>query len=58
MNDPSWFLKRPHFTSPLEGFKALLIAESPLAFRRRRIFTQAEPLRRATMPPLIFRRSL
>ena len=29
--------------SPLEGFKALLIAESPLAFRRRLIFTEAEP---------------
>ena len=49
-NDPSRFLKRPYFTSPLEGFKALLIAESPLAFRRRLIFTEAEPLRRATMP--------
>jgi len=50
VNDPSRFLKRPYFTSPLEGFKALLIAESPLAFRRRLIFTEAEPLRRATMP--------
>lgn len=49
-NDPSRFLRRPYFTSPLEGFKALLIAESPLAFRRRLIFTEAEPLRRATMP--------
>jgi hypothetical protein len=49
-DDPSRFLKRPYFTSPLEGFKALLIAESPLAFRRRLIFTEAEPLRRATMP--------
>jgi len=43
VNDPSRFLKRPYFTSPLEGFKALLIAESPLAFRRRLIFTEAEP---------------
>jgi len=50
VNDPSRFLKRPYFTSPLEGFKALLIAESPLAFRRRLIFTEAQPLRRATMP--------
>jgi hypothetical protein len=49
-NDPSRFLRRPYFTSPLEGFKALLIAESPLAFRRRLIFTEAEPLRRARMP--------
>ncbi len=30
--------------------KALLIAESPVAFRRRLIFTEAEPLRRARMP--------
>jgi hypothetical protein len=50
VNDPSRFLRRPYFTSPLEGFKALLIAESPLAFRRRLIFTEAEPLRRARMP--------
>ena len=50
VNDPSRFLARPYFTSPVEGFKALLIAESPLAFRRRLIFTEAEPLRRATMP--------
>jgi hypothetical protein len=49
-NDPSRFLKRPYFTTPLEGLKALLIAESPLAFRRRLIFTEAEPLRRARMP--------
>jgi hypothetical protein len=49
-NDPSRFLARPYFTSPLEGFKALLLAESPLAFRRRLIFTEAEPLRRARMP--------
>jgi hypothetical protein len=49
-NHPSRFLKRPYFTSPLEGLKALLIAESPLAFRRRLIFTEAEPLRRARMP--------
>jgi hypothetical protein len=49
-NDPSRFLKRPYFTTPLEGFKAMLIAESPLAFRRRLIFTEAEPLRRARFP--------
>lgn len=49
-NDPSRFLKRPYFTTPLEGLKALLIAESPAAFRRRLIFTEAEPLRRARMP--------
>lgn len=47
---PSRFLHRPYFTTPLEGLKALLLAESPLAFRRRLIFTEAEPLRRARMP--------
>ena len=49
-NDPTRFLRRPHFTTPIEGLKALLIAESPIAFRRRLIFTEAEPLRRARMP--------
>jgi hypothetical protein len=48
--DPSRFLRRPYFTTTLEGLKALLIAESPIAFRRRLIFTEAEPLRRARMP--------
>ncbi|MBM3224873.1 MAG: hypothetical protein FJZ47_13860 [Candidatus Tectomicrobia bacterium] len=48
--DPSRFLTRPYFTTPLEGLKALLLVESPLAFRRRLIFTEAEPLRRARMP--------
>jgi hypothetical protein len=49
-NEPARFLTRPHFTTPLDGFKALMIAQSPLAFRRRLIFTEAEPLRRARMP--------
>lgn len=47
---PSRFLKRPHFTTPLENFRALCLAESPTAFRRRLIFTEAEPLRRARFP--------
>jgi hypothetical protein len=33
-----------------ERMKGFLLAESPLAFRRRSIFTEAEPLRRASMP--------
>src|SRR6516225_4297010 len=49
-DDPSRFLKRPYFTTPLEGLNALLLVTSPLAFRRRLIFTEAEPLRRARMP--------
>jgi hypothetical protein len=32
------------------GLSGLLLVESPIAFRRRRIFTEAEPLRRARMP--------
>ena len=48
--DPSRFLRRPYFTTTIEGLKALLLAESPIAFRRRLIFTEAEPLRRARMP--------
>jgi len=52
---PSWshrperFLDRPWFMGP-ERMKGFLLAESPLAFRRRFIFTEAEPLRRASMP--------
>jgi hypothetical protein len=49
-DDPSRFLRRPYFTTTIEGLKALLLAESPIAFRRRLIFTEAEPLRRARMP--------
>lgn len=50
-NDPSRFLRRPHFTATgMEGLKARALAESPTAFRRRLIFTEAEPLRRARLP--------
>jgi len=48
-NAPERFLDRPWFMGH-ERMKAFLLAESPLAFRRRFIFTEAEPLRRATMP--------
>lgn len=47
---PSRFLDEPWFTTPLDGLKAMLLVQSPLAFRRRLIFTEAEPLRRARMP--------
>jgi hypothetical protein len=46
---PARFLHRPYFATPLEDLKAMLIVESPLAFRRRLIFVEAEPLRRARM---------
>ena len=50
-SDPSRFLRRPYFTiDGLEGLKARYMAESPTAFRRRLIFTEAEPLRRARFP--------
>jgi len=47
---PERFLMEPHFPTPLEHLKPLLIAQSPLAFRRRLIFVEHEPLRRARMP--------
>jgi hypothetical protein len=58
-NDPNRFLREPHFTTHLDGFKAMMLAQSPLAFRRRLIFTEAEPLRRARMPrgPLAHQRA-
>jgi len=48
-NDPARFLAHPSFMGS-ERMKAFLLAESPSAFRRRFIFTEAEPLRRAGMP--------
>lgn len=49
-HEPARFLKEPMFSSPAESMKALLLVESPVAFRRRMIFVEAEPLRRARMP--------
>jgi hypothetical protein len=49
-DDQSRFLHEPYFTTPIENLKAMLLAQSPLAFRRRLIFTEANPLRRARMP--------
>ena len=48
-NDEARFLSRPWFMGP-ERMKGFLLAESPSAYRRRLIFTEAEPLRRARMP--------
>ncbi len=47
---PDRFLRRPWFPGGGEATKPILLVESPLAFRRRFIFTEAEPLRRARMP--------
>ena len=49
---PGWagksnrFLKRPYFPSGLESLKAILIVESPVAFRKRLIFVDKDPLYR------------
>jgi len=47
--DRARFLSRPWFMGP-ERMKGFLLVESPAAYRRRFIFTEAEPLRRARMP--------
>ncbi len=54
---PSWSsqpwreVAEPWFVGMMgTGLSGLLLVESPIAFRRRRIFTEAEPLRRARMP--------
>ena len=47
--DPARFLSRPWFMGP-ERMKGFLLVESPAVYRRRLIFTEAEPLRRAWMP--------
>lgn len=53
---PAWtqkplrFLHKPLFATSSESLKALLLAQSPLSFRKRMIFVEHEPLRRARMP--------
>ena len=47
--DPARFLDEPYFTAG-PAMHPILLMESPVAFRRRFIFTEAEPLRRARMP--------
>ena len=49
-DDESRFLHEPYFTTPIQNLKAMLLVQSPQAFRRRMIFTEAAPLRRARMP--------
>lgn len=45
---PGRFLDRPYFANGgLESLKAILLAESPVSFRRRMIFVEGRPLRRA-----------
>jgi hypothetical protein len=52
--DPSRFLKHPFFTAPTERYKGWYFVQSPAAFRRRMIFTEPEPLRRARLPRVEF----
>jgi hypothetical protein len=53
---PSWtedkrrFLDTPLFADDLQLMKPILLRDSPIAFRRRLIFTEAEPLRRGRFP--------
>ncbi len=47
--EPERFLKAPWFLGS-ERMKPFHLAESPSAYRRRFIFTEMEPLRRARMP--------
>ena len=44
--DPRRFLDRPHFPGGTQSLKAICIAESPIAFRRRLIFVDSSVLYR------------
>ena len=46
VDEPHRFLVEPFFAGGLETLKAVLLAESPLAFRRRQIFVSANALSR------------
>jgi hypothetical protein len=50
VEDPRRFLHQPHFPEHMELAKWVFLRDSPIAFRRRLIFTEAEPLRRARFP--------
>ncbi len=49
-DDPCRFLEEPYFPPYTQLAKAAFLHDSPIAFRRRLIFTEAEPLRRARFP--------
>lgn len=49
-DNPARTLHEPHFAGGIEELKPLLLAQSPLAFRKRMIFVEHEPLSRARMP--------
>jgi hypothetical protein len=45
VHGPNRFLREAHFAGP-DGMKAMLLAESPTAFRRPMLFVDFDPLRR------------
>ncbi len=52
LNPPRWtessytFLRKPWFAGGLQSLKAILLAEAPVAFRRRNLFVSANALHR------------
>jgi hypothetical protein len=48
-DSPRRTLERPFFAGGMEGLKALLLVESPLAFRKRNIFVSHDALDRPRM---------
>ena len=50
VENESRFLRRPFFAGGLESLKAILLVESPAAFRRRMIFVGADVLSRPRQP--------
>jgi hypothetical protein len=46
VDEPQRFLDNPFFAGGFEDLKAILLVESPLAFRRRQIFVSANALSR------------
>jgi hypothetical protein len=50
VDDECRFLDTPIFADDLQLMKPILLRDSPIAFRRRLIFTEAEPLRRGRFP--------
>ena len=50
VEDECRFLDVPIFADDLQLMKPILLRDSPIGFRRRLIFTEAEPLRRGRFP--------
>ena len=50
VHQPSRFLKTPIYPGDSQEYRGYYFNQTPVAFRRRMIFTEAEPLRRARFP--------